>query len=98
MAMGDIELKETYGVKPAFPSHLLQVLIIQLIVRTYGRETDQDILSGEALIFCLFDILMKIVDSGNGRDVWFEAEKEMENRTSCGFEMRNIFQLRKNGT
>ena len=65
------------------------------MVQTHQRKLDQDILSGEALIYCLFDILKRIVDSGNGRDVWFEAKKEMENRTSCGFEIRNVFQLRK---
>ena len=93
--MSNIELKEIYGLKSALPSHLLQIILIQLIVQTHRRELDQDILSGEALIHCLFDVLKKIVDSGSGRDVWFEAKKEMENRTSCGFEIRNVFQLRK---
>ena len=93
--MSDEELKKTYGIKPALPSHLLQILLIQLIVRTYHREHDLKILSGDNLIFCLFDILKTIVDSGNGKDVWFEAKKEMENKTSCGFELRNVFQLRK---
>ena len=93
--MSDEELKKTYGIKPAVPSHLLQILLIQLVVRTYRREHDREILSGDKLIFCLFDILKTIVDSGNGKDIWFEAKKEMENKTSCGFELRNIFQLKK---
>ena len=80
--------------KPALPSHLLQILLIQLVVRTHGHKEDQEILSGDALIFCLFDILNKIIDSGNGNHVMFDAKKEMENRTSCGFEIKNIFQLR----
>ena len=82
-----------YGLKPAIASHILQVILLQLLSSSVGRPELEE-LQGSRLLLCLFEILKRILASGLSNEfVFIELKKVMEARSVAGFSFANIKKL-----
>ena len=89
-----IELKAIFGLRPSQLRQIIPILLLQLIIKTHKRE-EEKLFSEHILVMCLFDMLKKVVESGEGRDVVFEIKNEMAKRHSARFEIKQISKIRE---
>ena len=82
-----------FGLKSTFSHHLIHTLFLQLIIQTHQRE-EEKCLSESILVICMFDMLKKLVVSGNEEYVLFEIKSEMVKRLTHSFEMKQLSQIK----
>ena len=93
-ALDEHEYTKMFGLKPAISHNLIQRLLLSLAVNIHKRE-EENSLSGNLLVMCLFDILKKIIDSEKGEDVLLEVDNKMGEGLLHTFEISHISQIRK---